>query len=160
LFLIILVCFSMFLVCFVELSINDDIHCSHHSMHGGGKNCCDVILCCHCQMGHQYYMVNEGVLLPTPQPKMSMTACFCSIIFDLCCMGTPITTCMIRGTLRQRFNIMGGCCGDCICSFFCAPCTLCQNYRELSVRGYWCGGACCVDGPYRLQGGPMPAPMY
>ena len=41
---------------------------------------------------------------------------------------------MNRGHVRSRYNIKGGGCGDCCASFFCAPCQLVQESRELELE--------------------------
>ena len=49
-------------------------------------------------------------------------------------------TCQIRGAIRRRDNIPGACCGggcceDCLCSWFCACCTQSQLMRHVGMKG-------------------------
>ncbi|KXZ50628.1 hypothetical protein GPECTOR_15g312 [Gonium pectorale] len=46
-----------------------------------------------------------------------------------------------RGHIRQKYNIPGDPCNDCCITFFCSPCSMCQEYRELVIRGHTKGGA-------------------
>jgi Cys-rich protein (TIGR01571 family) len=36
-----------------------------------------------------------------------------------------------RQLVRERLNIVGNCCEDCMCAFFCTPCTLTQMVGTL-----------------------------
>ncbi|KAF8331622.1 PLAC8 family-domain-containing protein [Cantharellus anzutake] len=39
-----------------------------------------------------------------------------------------------RSSVRRRYNIQGGGCGDCMCHTFCIPCSLTQESRELGLE--------------------------
>ncbi|KAL9227728.1 hypothetical protein vseg_003381 [Gypsophila vaccaria] len=41
-----------------------------------------------------------------------------------------------RVRMRQQFNIKGSRCGDCCIHLWCEICALCQEYRELQLRGF------------------------
>jgi hypothetical protein len=48
---------------------------------------------------------------------------------------------------RYQLNESLTCCRAC-----CFPaCTTCQNYRELTIRGDWPGGMCCVTKPFEMK---------
>ena len=42
---------------------------------------------------------------------------------------------MEREKLRKKYNLKEGDCGDCPTAFFCSPCALCQEAREMKSRG-------------------------
>jgi hypothetical protein len=73
-------------------------------------------------------------------------------------MATAYCTQDLRGKIRQRFNITPGQgdCVECMKGCFCASCSLCQTYRELSYRGYWPNGLCVSKPPVNPRG---PTPM-
>ena len=64
-------------------------------------------------------------------------------------LGSFILTFFLRGKLRERYNIQGSPVADCLLSYFCLPLVVCQNYREMSVRGEWPGGLCASE-PFKL----------
>ena len=39
-----------------------------------------------------------------------------------------------RGQLRRKYNIPEDRCSDCCCHFWCNPCSLCQDFKELEMR--------------------------
>ncbi|KAI0279927.1 PLAC8 family-domain-containing protein [Russula aff. rugulosa BPL654] len=41
-----------------------------------------------------------------------------------------------RGEVRDRYSIDGGACSDCCCSFWCGPCALTQERREIESEEY------------------------
>lgn len=43
---------------------------------------------------------------------------------------------MYRSKLKALYGIEDDCCGDCCTHFWCECCALCQEYRELQLRGY------------------------
>eukprot|EP01059_Diplonema_ambulator_P002814 TRINITY_DN1243_c0_g1_i4.p2 TRINITY_DN1243_c0_g1~~TRINITY_DN1243_c0_g1_i4.p2 ORF type:complete len:158 (+),score=51.68 TRINITY_DN1243_c0_g1_i4:259-732(+) len=48
-----------------------------------------------------------------------------------------------RQTIRQQYGIQGDTCGDCLVSFFCVTCAMCQHHTELVQRGVDPGLCCC-----------------
>ncbi|XXG81539.1 hypothetical protein AAC387_Pa09g2147 [Persea americana] len=51
--------------------------------------------------------------------------------------GTPsVYSCSYRTKLRAQFNLQGNQCTDCLIHCFCETCALCQEYRELTSRGF------------------------
>ena len=55
---------------------------------------------------------------------------FCGLVILLFIVFT-IIICVIRRSMRRRFNIKGEACNDCCCSFFCCECVLCQMKTHL-----------------------------
>ncbi|KAF9479496.1 PLAC8-domain-containing protein [Pholiota conissans] len=52
------------------------------------------------------------------------TFCGCGFIMQM----------MNRGSIRGRYNIKGGGCGDCCTALCCTPCELAQEAQELSLE--------------------------
>lgn len=63
-------------------------------------------------------------------------------------LGSFILAWHLRRRIRGRYNIQGSDVADCLVSYFCLPCVVCQNYREMSVRGEWPGGF-CASSPFQ-----------
>lgn len=47
-----------------------------------------------------------------------------------------IYSCTYRSKMKAQYGIPENSCGDCCTHFWCEPCALCQEYRELQHRGY------------------------
>ncbi|KAG4391707.1 hypothetical protein GLYMA_05G236233v4 [Glycine max] len=47
-----------------------------------------------------------------------------------------VYSCFYRSYMRQQYDLRGNACTDCLIHFFCEPCALCQEYRELQFRGF------------------------
>ncbi|KAE8593603.1 hypothetical protein XENTR_v10019214 [Xenopus tropicalis] len=74
--------------------------------------------------------------------------CLCGTFLPLClackvaqdygeCCCLPVlngTIIAMRTGIRERYQIPGTICNDCVCLTFCGPCTLCQMARELNAR--------------------------
>ncbi|KAJ6907510.1 cell number regulator 1-like [Populus alba x Populus x berolinensis] len=45
-------------------------------------------------------------------------------------------SCFYRSRLRGQYDLEEAPCVDCLVHFFCEPCALCQEYRELRNRGF------------------------
>ncbi|KAJ7623595.1 PLAC8-domain-containing protein [Roridomyces roridus] len=56
--------------------------------------------------------------------------CMLNVVAGLGC----ILACMNRGDARSRYNIDGGCCGDCCASWCCHSCDLTQVSREIELE--------------------------
>ncbi|KAM4107884.1 hypothetical protein ACB094_03G001400 [Castanea mollissima] len=50
-------------------------------------------------------------------------------------IGACIYTCTYRAKLRVHYSLPPKPCGDCCVHFCCFFCALCQEYRELKIRG-------------------------
>ncbi|XP_052115189.1 protein PLANT CADMIUM RESISTANCE 2 isoform X1 [Arachis duranensis] len=61
-------------------------------------------------------------------------ALYAMILFFI---GSPcLYSCIYRTRMRRQFLLKETLCLDCIVHFFCEPCALCQEYRELQNRGF------------------------
>ncbi|XP_047064184.1 cell number regulator 2-like [Lolium rigidum] len=49
---------------------------------------------------------------------------------------TPLYSCCYRSRLRAQYGLEEKPCPDCCVHWFCEPCALCQEYRELQHRGF------------------------
>ncbi|XP_017226034.1 cell number regulator 2 isoform X1 [Daucus carota subsp. sativus] len=47
-----------------------------------------------------------------------------------------IFSCFYRSKMRKEYMLKKSPCGDCLVHFFCGLCALCQEHRELHIRGY------------------------
>ncbi|GAB2269556.1 Protein CADMIUM RESISTANCE 2 [Dionaea muscipula] len=47
-----------------------------------------------------------------------------------------IYSCTYRSKMRLQFGLPAGTCNDCCTHFWCEPCALCQEHRELQHRGF------------------------
>ncbi|XP_061922880.1 cornifelin homolog A-like [Entelurus aequoreus] len=73
--------------------------------------------------------------LPCFTCKTSVDAgeCLCLPLLDTFGIIPPITT-ALRVSVRQRYNIEGTVCNDCVYACCCGPCSWCQIAREMQVR--------------------------
>jgi Cys-rich protein (TIGR01571 family) len=107
--------------------------------------------CFRCQLSRQYNQVTNGVNQIEPWTFMG------SLVADML-MGLPITACLftwyLRNRVRGRYQIVGDDFNDCMISLFCNPCSGCQVYREMSLRGEWPAG-CCIHQPFQIRMPPQ-----
>ncbi|CDP00822.1 unnamed protein product [Coffea canephora] len=47
-----------------------------------------------------------------------------------------IYSCFYRSKMRRQYMLPESPCGDCLVHFCCETCALCQEYRELKIRGF------------------------
>ncbi|XP_021316081.1 cell number regulator 11 isoform X1 [Sorghum bicolor] len=71
-----------------------------------------------------------------------------SRLFAACCMNGTLYYllatigcqwlygCTKRSSMRTQYNLQESPCLDCCVHFWCGPCALCQEYRELEKRGF------------------------
>ncbi|KAK8583004.1 hypothetical protein V6N13_069769 [Hibiscus sabdariffa] len=69
------------------------------------------------------------------QTSCEASAALYSLAFIIMkCPG--LYSCFYRSRLRKQYNLEGNRCGDCLLHYFCEPCALTQEYRELQNRGF------------------------
>ncbi|XP_074337444.1 protein PLANT CADMIUM RESISTANCE 2-like isoform X2 [Apium graveolens] len=47
-----------------------------------------------------------------------------------------LLSCLYRSKMRKQYMLKKSPCEDCLVHLFCGMCALCQEYRELHIRGY------------------------
>jgi Cys-rich protein (TIGR01571 family) len=112
----------------------------------------DAFFCDYCQLSRQYntYMTGSNTIhWPV------CCAAFGADVFGVAAIGVAVGTWalsyVVRNRLRQRYNIMGDELSDLCVAGFCSCCSVAQNYREMSLRGEWPAGSCCVKHPFSLR---------
>ena len=107
----------------------------------------ETIFCGRCQLSRQYNQITTGVNQIEPWTFVG------SLVTDVL-LGMPITATMfswyLRNRIRGRYQIAGDDFNDCLVAIFCNPCSACQVYREMSIRGDWPAG-CCIHRPFQLR---------
>eukprot|EP00457_Paulinella_chromatophora_P015738 gb/GEZN01016408.1/.p1 GENE.gb/GEZN01016408.1/~~gb/GEZN01016408.1/.p1 ORF type:complete len:260 (-),score=11.26 gb/GEZN01016408.1/:22-801(-) len=86
---------------------------------------CCVGCCCPCYLyGHNANLMGDEFF----------TNCAYYLVLQLCCL-----CCLVqkprRSELRKRYDLEEICCGDCCNVLVCPYCSLCQEARELHIRG-------------------------
>eukprot|EP01061_Rhynchopus_euleeides_P036293 TRINITY_DN6119_c0_g3_i1.p1 TRINITY_DN6119_c0_g3~~TRINITY_DN6119_c0_g3_i1.p1 ORF type:complete len:227 (+),score=73.08 TRINITY_DN6119_c0_g3_i1:153-833(+) len=83
-----------------------------------------------------------------------------------------VVSMMQRMKLRAKMGIDANHCEDCLCAFWCTPCTMCQMHKESVRRGVTPGYCCCpqnttvvvvqqnVQPTYVVQQQAPPATVY
>lgn len=86
------------------------------------SSCCCTLWCPCVQYGYNAEKLDSG---------SCCLCCFVTLVFNqaMCCFIM-----YQRGLVRSKYGIEGGPCGDCMSSFCCGPCTLCQMARELDFK--------------------------
>ncbi|KAM0839020.1 hypothetical protein ACQ4PT_060587 [Festuca glaucescens] len=87
---------------------------------------------------HTHQNKQEQAIARTP--TSSTKACCASgtlylALASLTGMGC-LYSCCYRSRLRGHYGLKEKPCGDCCVHWFCEPCALCQEYRELKHRGF------------------------
>ena len=111
--------------------------------------CCDVYWCMPCMLGRLYNSVMSGV--PNSQnipiavgvvSAMVLSSLFYLLTYPwgfpfFLLMTLPIAglTLVQRRRLRHDMGLEPADASDCLASFFCTPCALCQMVKESSARG-------------------------
>eukprot|EP00796_Vickermania_ingenoplastis_P002136 gene2136-1311_t len=103
--------------------------------------CLDVWCCRDAQLARQWTVVHHN--------QRGFSICICLLLqycpCVLCCVGTSI-----RGGTRNRYNIDGNCCCDCLAVCCCTLCAISQIMREMTMMGEF-PGACCYVPPCAAQ---------
>lgn len=107
------------------------------------KSCFEICFCGYCQIGYQ----DRKMTLGQTGPDWGICLAYCCLdMFVSFGLAYSYGAWQIRDRIKTRFNIEPQeCCKSVCIAFFCASCSLCQTYRELSNRGYWPGGMCCIS---------------
>ncbi|KAF9525804.1 PLAC8 family-domain-containing protein [Crepidotus variabilis] len=82
---------------------------------------------------HRYRSLNRRGS-PDPEKGGCCSAdCVIHGTLAILCFGWVMQM-MLRGNIRDRYNIQGNSCGDCCEAFWCSPCELTQESRELELE--------------------------
>ncbi|CUE71413.1 ama1 protein, putative [Bodo saltans] len=109
-------------------------------------SCAESVFCCYCFVAQEYNMLDRR--------QRSINWMMCGMM--MCCdafltMGLSITigNIITRAKMREVFRLNNvNCFVDSLAAIFCFHCTLCQTYREMSLRNLW-PGSICVSEQYR-----------
>jgi Cys-rich protein (TIGR01571 family) len=91
-----------------------------------GHTCCYGCCCCCCLYGQNAAKIDSHSRCITQccvYSFMSLLGC--------CCLVHTIK----RGQLREKYGLEEGVCGDCFITCCCPSCAICQEAREMKVRG-------------------------
>ena len=113
-----------------------------------GASCCDVFLCPWCMNAQLYNAVTSG-----EKNSMHAGVCLVTFVLDIFLLGVAYMTAShcTRNEVRIKYGYNDreqNCFCEFLAGFFCASCSNCQIYREMSIRRQWPGGICCVGEPY------------
>ncbi|KDR66535.1 hypothetical protein GALMADRAFT_80634 [Galerina marginata CBS 339.88] len=105
---------------------------------------CIVACFCPCivysKVKHRYEHLNaKGYPDPEHGGGVCSSDCMIHGLVSYCGFGFLMQM-MQRGSIRARYNIKGGGCGDCCTAFCCTPCELTQESRELEIEEQSYGG--------------------
>jgi Cys-rich protein (TIGR01571 family) len=117
-------------------------------------SCFDGFFCPCCALSAQYNMLKHrqtGMLAHVWVPLSIVN--FFTWGLAVSCFSVVTRNMLRRGFSLSEETELDGCCKAC----FCAPCSICQVYREMSMRQVWPDGV-CVDAPYTKRGLVLAAP--
>ncbi|KAJ6288639.1 CELL NUMBER REGULATOR 1 [Salix viminalis] len=92
-------------------------------------NCLVTCMCPCVTFGQIAEVVNQG----------SISCAASGAVYGLLLGFTGLSclySCFYRSRLRGQYDLEEAPCVDCLAHFFCEPCALCQEYRELKNRGF------------------------
>jgi Cys-rich protein (TIGR01571 family) len=99
--------------------------------------CLEVMFCGPCQLSRQ------SAALAGDKDTCTVPGC----LYAMCCM--PCASYQVRTGVIGRYQLDESltCCRAC-----CFPaCSTCQVHRELTIRGNWPGGQCCISKPFEMK---------
>ncbi|UJR20411.1 hypothetical protein I4U23_023542 [Adineta vaga] len=87
--------------------------------------------------------------------KIDGSSCCCQCFLYtilIPCYLCWVPHCLKRKTLREKYGLREDpSCGDCLTTFFCGECALCQEARFLERQGNLPSGHIAAAGPYMNQ---------
>ncbi|KAF8157207.1 PLAC8 family-domain-containing protein [Crassisporium funariophilum] len=109
----------------------------------GDFGTCLVACCCPCiiygKVKNRYEHLNSKGYPDPNKGGCCSSSCMVHGLLVWCGVGF-IMQMMNRSSVRGRYNIKGGGCGDCCSAFCCTPCELTQESRELELEEQTYGG--------------------
>eukprot|EP01064_Diplonema_japonicum_P012170 TRINITY_DN1962_c0_g7_i1.p1 TRINITY_DN1962_c0_g7~~TRINITY_DN1962_c0_g7_i1.p1 ORF type:complete len:255 (+),score=39.97 TRINITY_DN1962_c0_g7_i1:66-830(+) len=128
--------------------------------------CCNVYWCSPCMTGRNHNAVMKevpdnmdykvcglitAVGVGGEATRIIVGAAVDTTIFPFgALLAWMITSCYTqkhRTALRTKYGIPGDACIDCLSSWFCTPCVMCQHHVEATRRGFQPGLVCCKAQP-------------
>ncbi|GIL63536.1 hypothetical protein Vafri_17581 [Volvox africanus] len=97
---------------------------------GGCGTCCYAYCCPCCQYGQNIGRMPAGEVCCGGNCCGACCCYFMLMELGLCCF----LHCGARSWLRKKYSIPGDPCQDCCTALCCAPCAMCQEHRELTIR--------------------------
>ncbi|XAR50064.1 hypothetical protein NMG60_11004289 [Bertholletia excelsa] len=94
------------------------------------KSCFITLICPCITFGQVAEIIDEG------NKSCSSHGLSCLLLGIFCLPCSCAYTCSIRSRLRRKFWLKEVPCWDWVVHCFCRSCALCQEYRELSNRGF------------------------
>ena len=110
----------------------------------GIPTCMDGWCCCWCALASQYNMVTTGL------KGMNLPVCAGTACLDCLFAGGLAEMCLtlyMRNQIRTRYNIEGTIVVDCLTAFFCGPCAIAQQTKEMAAWVHYPGGVCSTTPP-------------
>ncbi|KAB1205785.1 Protein PLANT CADMIUM RESISTANCE 2 [Morella rubra] len=93
------------------------------------KTCCVTLWCPCITFGQVAEIVDKGSTSCGASGALYALVC--------CVIGCPcLYSCFYRSKMRQQYALRETPCGDCLVHCCCEGCALCQEHRELTMRGY------------------------
>ncbi|KAF5793958.1 putative PLAC8 motif-containing protein [Helianthus annuus] len=92
-------------------------------------NCCLTCWCPCITFGQIAEIVDKG------NTSCGVHGTLYAIIEALTCCGC-LYSCAYRTKMRSQYGLKESPCNDCLVHFCCERCALCQEYRELKLRGF------------------------
>ncbi|XP_057420894.1 protein PLANT CADMIUM RESISTANCE 2-like [Lotus japonicus] len=93
------------------------------------SNCCITFWCPCVTFGRIAEIVDRG------STSCGASGALYALITSLTGFGW-LYSCFYSSKMRAQYNLKGNDCLDCLTHFFCEPCALCQEYRQLEKQGF------------------------
>ena len=105
------------------------------------SGCFDILFCPWCQLGYQYHRMRKLFV------DMDGGVCCGILCLDafLLGFGLAMMTFHLRTRLADRYGVDEHVCVSLVTGACCACCALCQQHREMTRRGEFCGGVCLSE---------------
>ncbi|CUG15458.1 transmembrane protein, putative [Bodo saltans] len=136
------------------LFLHDDFNSGLYACFDDQPSCMDGFFCPCCAVSAQYNMLKHrkaGVLAHVYLPLFILG--FFTWGLALSCFSVVTRNMLRRGFLLSQESEASSCCK----AFCCPHCSICQVYREMSMRHVWPDGV-CSDAPYVKRGLVLPPP--
>ncbi|CUG15001.1 ama1 protein, putative [Bodo saltans] len=117
-------------------------------------SCMDVACCPSFHVSAQYNMLHHR------EPRVNLSVGIPLFLGGLFCFCIPMGCISVqtRSKARKVLQLSAeGSFESCSKAWWCMPCSMCQVYREMSIRHWWPGGV-FVDIPYQKAGLVAPPP--